>query len=157
MNSDVVFYLDYAQSHKQYFVLQGAYDAARAAIDEVINNARTPDEKLNAYTHRTMCLMSETSEYGKGAEIGLEILSKYGIDIPLCPTKTVMAKEEMKYKLALRNRSISCLTSFPIKEDPLLTLCQQLNFCAMCKSKESFSPVRESLLEIQMHTAYFFL
>ena len=139
------------------FVLQGAYDAARAFIDEVIHNAKTPNERLNAYTHRIMCLMSETSEYGKGAEIGLEIISNYGIDIPLCPTKTVMAKEEMKYKLALRNRSISCLTSFPIKEDPLLTLCQQLNFCAMCKSKESFSPVRESLLEIQMHIAYFFL
>mmetsp|Transcript_10237 Transcript_10237/g.15466 ORF Transcript_10237/g.15466 Transcript_10237/m.15466 type:complete len:563 (+) Transcript_10237:2-1690(+) len=113
----------------------GAYDAARAAIDEVINNAKAPDEKLNAYTHRIMCLMSETSEYGKGAEIGLEILSKYGIDIPLCPTKTVMAKEEMKYKVALRNRSISCLTTFPIKDDPLLTLCQQLNICAMYSGK----------------------
>ncbi len=118
--------------------MTGAYDAARAVIDEVIHNAKTPTEKLNAYTHRIMCLMSETSEYGKGAEMGIEILGKYGIDIPLSPTKAAMAKEEMKYKLALRNRSlISCLTSLPIKDDPLLALCQQLIHCANRKSIHS--------------------
>ena len=115
--------------------MTGAFDAARAAIDEVVQNAKTLDEKLIAYAHRIMCLMSETSEYGKAAEIGLEILRKYGFDIPLSPTKSVMAKEEMKYKLALRNRSLlSHLTSFPIKEDPLLALCQQSILCAMSKS-----------------------
>ncbi|KAL7493713.1 hypothetical protein ACHAWT_006191 [Skeletonema menzelii] len=113
----------------------GAYDAARAAIDEVIKNAKTPDEKLIAYSHRILCLTSETSDFGKGAEIGLEILTKYGFDIPLSPTKAVMAKEEMKYKLALRNRSISCLTTLPIKDDPLLDLCQQLNLCALYSGK----------------------
>jgi hypothetical protein len=77
--------------------------------------------------------MSQTSEYAKGTEIGLEILSKYGIDIPLSPTKALMAKEEMKYKLALRNRSISCVTNFPLKDDPLLVLFQQLNMCSLCK------------------------
>ena len=113
--------------------MTGAYDAARDAIDEVVQNAKTPDEKLNAYTHRVMCLMSETSEYGRGAEIGLEILSKYGFDIPQSPTKTAMAKEEMRYKLALRGRSISSLTILPIEADSLLALCQQINICAMCK------------------------
>ena len=116
------------------FLLTGAYDAARAIIDEVIDNVNTPGEKLNAYTHRIMCLTSETSEYGKGLEIGLKILSKYGIDVPFSPTKAVMAKGLMKYKLALRNRSISCLASFPIKDDPLLALCKELNVCALCKS-----------------------
>ena len=121
-------------SHNQSFVWTGAYDAARVAIDEVVQNAKTPDEKLIAHTHCVMCLMSETSEYSRGAEEGLEILSKYGFDIPQSPTKTVMAKEEMKYKLALRNRSISCLTTLPIQDDSLLALCQQINICAMCKS-----------------------
>uniref|UniRef100_A0A7S2LW75 Orc1-like AAA ATPase domain-containing protein n=1 Tax=Skeletonema marinoi TaxID=267567 RepID=A0A7S2LW75_9STRA len=113
----------------------GAYDAARVAIDEVVQNAKTPDEKLIAHTHCVMCLMSETSEYGRGAEEGLEILSKYGFDIPQSPTKTVMAKEEMKYKLALRNRSISFLTTLPIQDDSLLALCQQINICAMYSGK----------------------
>ncbi len=126
-------------SISQSIFCPGAYDSARAIIDEVIHNAKTPDEKLNAYTHRIMCLMSETSEYGKGAEMGVEILSNYGIDIPFAPSKAVMAKEEMKYKLALRNRSVlSCLTSFPIKDDPLLALCQQLIICANRKSIHSF-------------------
>jgi hypothetical protein len=124
-----------AQSNNQSFALTGAYDAARVAIDEVVRNAKTPDEKLNAFTHRVMCLMSETSDYGKGAEIGLEILSKYGFDIPQSPTKTVMAKEEMKYKIALRNRPISCLTTLPIQDDSVLALCQQLNICAMYSGK----------------------
>ena len=115
-------------------LLIGAYDAARANINKVILNAKTPDEKLNAYTHRILCLTNETSEYGKGLEAGLKILSKYGIDIPLSPSKAMMAKGLMKYKLALRNRSISCLTSFPIKHDPLLALCKELNVCALCKS-----------------------
>jgi hypothetical protein len=114
-------------------VSTGSFDAARAAIHEVVQNAKTLDEKLNAYTHRVMCLMSQTNEYGKGAEIGLEILSKYGIDIPLTPTKALMTKEEMKFKLALRNRSISCVIDFPLKDDPLLFLCQQLNICSLCK------------------------
>ena len=99
----------------------------------MVQNAKTPDEKLIAYAHRILCLTSETSDFGKGAEIGLEILKKYGFDIPLSPTKSVMAKEEMKYKLALRNRSISCLTTLPIKDDPLLDLCAQLNLCTLCK------------------------
>ena len=130
----IVFFLNrLTESHIQSNVSTGAYDAARAAIDEVIEHAKTPDEKLIAYTHRIMCLTSETSDFGKAAEIGMEILSKYGFDISLSPTKAVMAKEEMKYKLALRNRSISCLTTLPIKDDPLLALCQQLNYCALCK------------------------
>ncbi len=132
---DVVccFLLIRAESMK--IALTGKFDAARAIIEEVIHNAKTPDEKLNAHTHRIMCLMGQTNEYGKGVEMGVEILSKYGIDIPLCPTKTMMAKEEMKYKLALRNRSLlSHLTSLPIKEDPLLALCQELILCAMSKS-----------------------
>ncbi len=134
--SFVVFFLNRAESLN--IALTGKYDAARAVIDDVIHNVKTPDEKLNAYTHRIRCLTSETSEYGKGAEMGVEILSKYGIDIPLSPTKTAMAKEEMKYKLALRNRSlISCLTSLPVKDDPLLALCQQFSTCAMCKSINS--------------------
>ena len=132
--SFVVFYLNCTQSYKQRFLLTGAYDAARALIDEVIDNVKTLDERLNAYTHRILCLTSETVEYGKAVDMGLEILSKYGIDIPLSPTKAVMAKELMKYKLALRNRSISCLTTFPIKDDPLLALCKELNVCALCKS-----------------------
>ncbi len=132
--SFVVFFLNRAESLNIALTLTGKYDAARAIIDEVIRKAKTPDEKLNAYTHRILCLTNETSEYGKGAEMGVEILTKYGFDIPLSPTKTVLAKEEMKYKLALRNRSlISCLSSLPVKDDPLLALCQQLIICAMCK------------------------
>jgi hypothetical protein len=113
--------------------ITGSYDAARVAIDEVVQNAKTLDEKLNAYTHRVMCLTSETSDFSKATDIGIEILSKYGIDIPLSPSKAVMAKEEMKVKLALRKHSISSLTNFPSQKDPLLALCQQLNYCALCK------------------------
>ena len=86
------------QTHSYNIVSTGSYDASRVAIDEVAQNAKTLEEKLNAYTHRVMCLTNQTGDYGKGAEIGLEILSKYGINIPLSPTKIDMAKEEMKVK-----------------------------------------------------------
>jgi hypothetical protein len=107
-----------------------------------------------------MCLTSETSDFGKATEEGLEILSKYGFDIPQSPTKTVMAKEEMKYKLALRNRSISYLTTLPIQDDSLLALCQQLNYCALCKfmvcsSLEGYACARLTFLHFYLHTYRF--
>lgn len=113
----------------------GSYDAARAAIDEVAQNAQTEAEKINAYTHRVMCLMSEKGEYGQGAEMGIEILRNYGMDIPISPTKAVMAKTEMKFKVALRNRPISHLSTLPIEDDPLLALCQQIDICALYSGK----------------------
>ena len=67
--------------------------------------------------------------------MGIEILRNYGMDIPISPTKAVMAKTEMKFKVALRNRPISYLSTLPIEDDPLLALCQQIDICALYSGK----------------------
>jgi len=115
----------------------GAFDKARAAIDEIINHAKTLDEKLSAYMHQVLCTCDETRDYSRGVEDGIKVLKLYGYDIPLEPTAIYMVKEGAKLKKALRNHSFSYLIGLQVVADfPILALFKHLTKYAFIASKE---------------------
>ena len=95
-------------------------------INNVIKYAKTNDDKLTAYLYQMLCKCDETSDYSQAAVEGVKILNKCGFNIPTNISKAYMMKEEMKIKLALRNRSYSCLTKLPIIVDPIFCVFMQV-------------------------------
>lgn len=107
------------------------------AINEVLENAKTMEDKFDAYVHRMLCQCGETRDYALGVVEGIKILSMYGLaDIPLTPSIADIAIEKMRVKLALRNRSYSHLISLPIKDAPMFELFGHVTRFASFASKE---------------------
>ena len=101
----------------------GLYNDAKLAIEQVFNHAKSLDDKLGAHTYLLLCEIEEKSDYSQGLKDGLKILDLYGFGIPQDISKAFMTKEEMKLKIALKNRSYSCLTKLPlIKDEPIFYL-----------------------------------
>ena len=80
----------------------GSYEQARLAIEQVLDNAKSLDDKMTAYIHQLYCEEKETSDYARIAVDGSKILNMYGCGIPSTLTKVTMMKEEAKFKLALK-------------------------------------------------------
>ena len=97
------------------------------AIGNVLRYAKTLDDKIQAHLHQLLCKIDQTSDYKNGVLEGIKILNLYGYDIPKQEvSKTYIAKEEVKLKLALKNRSYSCLTKLQVIDDPIFYLFFQI-------------------------------
>ena len=99
---------------------KGFYFNARLLIKEVLQSARSLDDKLQAYLYQLRCKTEETRDYSHGFIDGVEILNLYGFGIPT--TMSNIIKEELKLKVALRNRSYSSLAKLPVKDEPIFEL-----------------------------------
>ncbi|KAL9180014.1 hypothetical protein ACHAXT_007984 [Thalassiosira profunda] len=134
---------DYTLTYEIYSALivseysLGSYDKARLAIEEVLNHAKTLDEKLVAHEHRMLCKADESRDYAQGVEEGVKILNLYGYNIPNSPTKACMMKEEAKLKVAMRNRRYSCLCDLPVVDVPILVLFTHVEKYAFFSSKDN--------------------
>eukprot|EP00985_Skeletonema_marinoi_P025591 scaffold18962_cov140-Skeletonema_marinoi.AAC.4 len=114
----------------------GCFDEATAAIDEVLANGKTLDDKFIANVNQFMVKCDSSRDYGTAIEDGIKILNMYGYKIPLKPTKADVVKEEMKAKMALKNRPYSCLAEIPVKDDPIFQLFAHVCECAIFQSHE---------------------
>jgi hypothetical protein len=65
----------------------------------------------------------------------------YGYNIPLNPTKADVVKQDMKLKMALKNRPYSCLVDCPIKDDPIFSLFNYVSLCAVFQSHDRLATV----------------
>ena len=134
---------DYALTYDIYSALivseysLGFFDKSRVAIEEVLNHAKTMDEKLVAHLHLMLCKTDESRDYALGVEEGVRILNLYGYNIPNSPTKPAMMKEEAKLKVAMRNRPYSCLCDLPVVEVPILLLFKHVAKYALFSSKDN--------------------
>jgi len=109
----------------------GSFDKAKSAVDAVLQNAKSLNDKMQAYHHQLLCQQAETSDYMQALSDGLKVLDLCGLDIPKAVTKTYMIKEEVKLKIALRNRAYSCLEELPTKEDHMISVLSEVLKCAL--------------------------
>jgi len=114
----------------------GSYSNAKLVIDKILKNAKSLDDKLQAYIHQMLCEIEETSDFSQGANDGVKILKLYGYNIPATISTTYMMKEEMKVKMALKNGSYSCLAKLPLKDEPILSLFMHVQKFALYASNE---------------------
>lgn len=113
-------------------------------IDIVLNNATSVDDMLLAYLRKLLTEMEETKNYIEGVAIAVDILNKYNMEIPKKITKAYIVKEEMKLKLAMRNKSYSCLADLPLCHktyDPLFALFRQLLLLSMWTGNDDMKNV----------------
>ena len=109
----------------------GNFDKATSAINDVLTNAKTLDDKFVAHVNQFLVKRDSTRDYGSVIKDGLNILNMYGYNIPLAPTKADMLKLEMKVKIALKNRPYTCLVERPVKNDPIFELFARVSECAV--------------------------
>ena len=111
----------------------------------MLNNATSVDDMIDAYLHRLLTEMEKTHNYSDGAAQGVDILNKYDFEIPKKITKTCIVKEEMKLKLAMRNKSYSsCLSDLPLcqkKYDPMFKLLRQLQLYSMFSGNDDLAKI----------------
>ena len=125
----------------------GYHDKATAAINEVLANAKTLDDKFIAKVNQFMIKRDTTRDYGTAIEDGLKVLNMYGYNIPLKPTKADVVKQEMKVKMALKNRSYSCLAEIPVQDDPIFQLFAHICECAVFNPNQSHERLLTVLLK----------
>lgn len=119
----------------------GSYSDAKLVIDKVLQNAKSLDDKLQAYLHQLLCEIEESSDYPRGLIDGVRILNLYGFGIPAAITNTCLMKEGVKLKMAFRNRSYHILVDLPVKDDPIFHLFMHVQKCALFTSNVKFVKV----------------
>ena len=102
---------------------RGCYDHEEDAIDEVIINGRSLDDKAVAYLHKLLA-SDTTSDYEAGLRDGVEILNLYGFELPenAKPSRTYFLKEEAQFKLATRRGLYNTLKDLPSAPVPVIPI-----------------------------------
>lgn len=119
----------------------GHFDKASAAIDDVLANAATLDDKFVANVNQFLVKCDSSRDYGTALEDGVGLMNLYGYNVPLKPTKADELKQDMKMKMALKNRPYSCLNERPVKEDPIFTLFARVMEFALFQSHDRLATI----------------
>ena len=91
---------------------------AYEAVDVVFAKAKSLPEKMRAqYVYVEAKCEGSSQNYSQSVDAGIEILNLYGVSIPLEPNDKQVRREKLQLKLALRGRSLLCLSKFPIAKD----------------------------------------
>lgn len=113
----------------------GDLDETKKTINVVLKNGKTMNDRRLAYLHEVMCKADETRDYSLAVEHGVRVLNLFGYGIPTSPTKAHIAKEEIKLKMALRNRSYSSLTNLHVANVPILAIFKHVGKYALFSGK----------------------
>eukprot|EP00984_Skeletonema_dohrnii_P024270 scaffold13379_cov127-Skeletonema_dohrnii-CCMP3373.AAC.3 len=127
---------DYDQSLEVYNAViasecsLGNGDSMSTAIDEVLDHAKSLQDKFSAYFAMVQHLRV-SKDYRTAAHEGVKVLNMYSYNIPLQPTKADLIREKMKLRLAFKSRSYASLLKLPIIEDPIFELFNQVCWDAL--------------------------
>lgn len=113
----------------------GDLEETKKAINIVLKNGNTKNDRRLAYVHEVICKAEETRDYSLAVEHGVHVLNLFGYGIPTSPTRTYIAKEEVKLKVALRNQSYSSLTKLHVANVPILALFKHVTKFALFSGK----------------------
>ena len=88
--------------------------------EEIVANARTLAEKSRAHI-ACVAATAKKSEFSLAVDKAAQILKIHGIHVPKrSPTKIQVRREKARLTLALRGRSLVCLSKFPIASDEIV-------------------------------------
>ena len=88
--------------------------------EEIFENAKSLLDKSRIHSSYIEATNSKNdNNYVKSVDVALGILKLYNVDVPSAPNKGTVKREKMQLRLALRGRSMLCLTKFPVSHDAL--------------------------------------
>lgn len=112
-------YMLYAELSDCEYII-GQMDEAVRLMDEVLQHARTPAEKLKIYCTKIL-LYTNRSKQEEAVLIGWEALTDYGVTPPASwAVKPAIAKGMAQIQWRLRGKSISQLAEDQVETDPAL-------------------------------------
>jgi len=93
----------------------GNHENAMNEASEIFQKARSLPDKVRAQSTyiESLCELNK-EDYDVWTTKAVEILSLHDIDLPASPSYAQLRNEVIKFMIALRGRSIFCLTKFPI-------------------------------------------
>jgi predicted ATPase/class 3 adenylate cyclase/tRNA A-37 threonylcarbamoyl transferase component Bud32 len=110
-----IFELNYNAADAAY--LSGLYEKVDPLIDELLRNSRSLTESAKSYEIRIKTLIARNQPL-EAVKLGLNILKKFNINLPLRPGKLQVMKDLLKTKFLLRNKSMDYFNNLSEMEDP---------------------------------------
>lgn len=106
-------YLELAQAE----YLSANIDTAEKLFDTVIERAKNELERANVYGMKVI-LYASVGKYVDAVHTGIDSLKKFGVRIPVSPTKFDYVKELLLYKWQMLGRKVEALESLPEMKNP---------------------------------------
>ncbi|MEO8821034.1 MAG: adenylate/guanylate cyclase domain-containing protein [Ginsengibacter sp.] len=97
--------------------LSGDYEKVDLHIDIISKNSKSLIDSVKGYEIDIKKLIAQNKTY-EAVKVGLTILKKMGIHLPLKPGKLVVMKDLIKIKFLLRNKSMEYYNNLPEMKDP---------------------------------------
>ena len=94
----------------------GDYDNVKIMVNEVLDNARTLDDKVQASTTK-MYMLGSSNQSSKAVDIGLHLLHQLGENFPIKPKPKHILSSMIRTKLMLRGKSKEMLLRLPSMTD----------------------------------------
>lgn len=96
--------------------LSGQYDKVDHLVNTILKNSRSLIDSSKGYEINIKKLIAQNKPL-EAVELGLNILKKFGIDLPLKPGKLQVTKDLLQTKFLLRNKSMDYFNSLPEMKD----------------------------------------
>ena len=96
--------------------LSGQYDKVDDLVNAILTNSRSLIDSAKGYEINIKKLIAQNKPL-EAVELGLKILKKFGINLPLKPGKLQVTKDLLQTKFLLRNKSMDYFNSLPEMKD----------------------------------------
>jgi predicted ATPase/class 3 adenylate cyclase len=97
--------------------LSGQYEKVDKFVNDLLQHSKSLIDSAKAYEIDIKKLIAQNKPLD-AVKLGLNILKKMGIDLPLKPGKIQVMKDLIKIKYLLRNKSMEYYNSLPEMKDP---------------------------------------
>ncbi|HSQ43645.1 MAG TPA: adenylate/guanylate cyclase domain-containing protein, partial [Ginsengibacter sp.] len=96
--------------------LSGEYEKVDQLVNTILKNSRSLIDSAKGYEINIKKLIAQNKPL-EAVELGLTILKKFGIDLPLKPGRLQVMKDLLQTKFLLRNKSMDYFNSLPEMKD----------------------------------------
>ena len=146
--------LDLFSNSAEVETINGNYESVAPAIDQVVRNGRSLDDKLKVYKS-LVDSMQQQDNMSEAVSVCVDVINKLGEKVPTKVSKVSILVELVKVKMSLRGKSDKDLLQLPQMKDPRKQDCMEflsLGFLAAFRSKSplmAFFAYRSVLLSLR--------
>ncbi len=116
-NGQYDFILQLTTNAAEAAYLSGDYEKVDLHVNKILNNSQSLIDSVKGYEIDIKKLIAQNKPY-EAVKLGLNILKKMGINLPLKPGNFAVMKDLIKIKFLLRNKSMDYYNNLPEMKDP---------------------------------------
>jgi predicted ATPase/class 3 adenylate cyclase len=111
------FILELTTNAAEAAYLSGDYEKVNLYVNRILKYSQSLIDSVKGYEIDIKKLIAQNKPY-EAVKLGLDILKKMGIHLPLKPGKFAVLKDLIQIKILLRNKSIEYYNNLPEMKDP---------------------------------------